>query len=200
MRLEKASWKAIKYACLKFHYARRLPAQPMVGYSVFNSKEEWCGVVIFNNGMGNIEKPYNLKKGQVSELVRVALNGKQQTTTKVVATAVRLFKKSTPLVKLLVSYADSDKNHKGIIYQAMNWFFISSHRTSDQYIDPKTGQDIHSRSHSRTGYKKQFGTIKKVKKTGLLIRIRKGVKHKYIYPLTKDMRKYCKSISNPYPK
>ena len=112
MIIKKASWKAMKYACLKFHYAKRLPAQPMVGYSCFNNKNEWCGVVIFNNGIGAIEKPFDLKKGQVSELARVALNGKQKTTTQVVARCVKIFKKENKLVKLLVSYADSDYKHK----------------------------------------------------------------------------------------
>ena len=34
MRLEKASYKAIKYACLNFHYAKSIPVNTF-GYSVF---------------------------------------------------------------------------------------------------------------------------------------------------------------------
>jgi hypothetical protein len=44
MRLEKASKKAVQYACLKFHYAEVVPAQ-YIGYSVFNNIGEWCGVI-----------------------------------------------------------------------------------------------------------------------------------------------------------
>jgi len=199
MRLEKASYKAIKYACLKFHYAKRLPAQPMIGFSVFNKKNEWCGVVVFNAGIGNINKPYKLNKGEVSELVRVALNGKQNKTSQVLSKALYLFKKQNPLCKLVVSYADSDENHTGIIYQATNWYFVSSHKTGDKYID-KNGKEIHSRSHSPKGYNIQFGIKKKVVKTSELTKIKKGVKHKYIYPLKKEMIPLCKELSKPYPK
>lgn len=194
MRLEKASYKAIKYACLKFHYAERVPAQPMVAYSVFNEKNEWCGVVIFNNGIGAIAKPFKMKNGEVYELVRVALNGKHNKTSQVVSRAVKLFKKDQPLVKILVSYADTDLGHEGIIYKAMNWVYILTNKTGNKYIDPKTGKDIHSRSHSKTGYNIQFGTRKKVKKTNELIKIEKGVKHKFVYPLYKEYKVVCENM------
>ena len=78
MRLEKASYKAIKYACMKFHYAKSVPVN-VFGYSVFNDKNEWCGVILYGTGANNnISKQYNLKQGNVIELVRMALNGKQQ--------------------------------------------------------------------------------------------------------------------------
>lgn len=200
MRLEKASFKATKYACLNFHYAKRLPAQPMTSLAVFNDINEWCGVVIFNIGIKNISKPYNLPNGSVCELVRVALNGKQETTSKAVSIAVKMFKKLNPLCKLLVSYADSDENHTGVIYQAMNWYFVSSKNTVDKFIDPKTGKQIHNRSHSPTGFNIQFGKTKKVAKTNDLIRLKTGVKHKYIYPLDKSLIPLCKSLAKPYPK
>ena len=38
MRLEKASYKAIKYACLNFHYAKAIPVNTF-GFNVFNNKE-----------------------------------------------------------------------------------------------------------------------------------------------------------------
>tara|TARA_R110000796_G_scaffold76130_1_gene170343 strand:+ start:223 stop:900 length:678 start_codon:yes stop_codon:yes gene_type:complete len=200
MRLEKASYKAVSYACLNFHYAKRIPAQPMTGINVFNNKNEWCGVVVFNIGIGNINKPFNLPNGAVCELVRVALNGKQETTSKAVSIAVKVFKKINPLCKLLVSYADTDQNHYGTIYKAMNWYFISSHKTGDKYINPKNGKEVHSRSHSPKGYNKQFGEIKKVLNTNDLIRVKTGLKNKYIYPLTKNIVPLCKLLSKPYPK
>lgn len=199
MRIERATHKAVRHACLHFHYAKRLPAQPMIGYNVFEGGQ-WCGVVVFNSGIRNIESPYNLKQGQVAELCRVALNGKQSATSKAVSRAVKIFKKSNPLVKMLVSYADSDEGHNGTIYQAMNWHFTGSHKTGDKFVDPKTGKDIHSRAHSPTGKRKQFGVMKRVLKTQDLIRIKKGDKHKYIYPLHKSMTPLCKSLAQPYPK
>lgn len=200
MKLEKASYKAIKYACVHFHYAKRIPAQPIIGYSVFNSNKEWCGCVLFNAGIEGIQKPYGLKMGQVAELVRVALNGKQDASSKTVSLAIRLFKKENPLVKLLVSYADSDEGHIGTLYQATNWYYEQSKKTSDAFIDKKTGKQIHSRQISKTGLKKQFGTVKKCYTYNQVTRISKGLKHKYIYPLDKNLIPLCKSLSKPYPK
>jgi hypothetical protein len=200
MRLERASYKAIQHACMNFHYAKRLPANPMIGYSVFNDTNEWCGVIIFNNGSLSIEKPYKLSKGNVCELVRVALNGKQETTSKAVSIAIKLFSKSNPLVKLLVSYADTDQNHNGTLYQATNWYLTDSKVTGDEYINPYTNKPIHSRSHSESGYKNMFGVKKQVFKTSQLTRVKKGIKHKYIYPLDKTLVPLCKSLAKPYPK
>ena len=82
----------------------------------------------------------------------------------------------------------------------MNWYFISSHKTGDKYINPKNGKEVHSRSHSPKGYNKQFGEIKKVLNTNDLIRVKTGLKNKYIYPLTKNIVPLCKLLSKPYPK
>lgn len=199
MRLERATYKAMKYACTHFHYAKRVPAQPMIGYSVFEARD-WCGCVIFNGGLRNIEKPFALPQGTVAELVRVALNGKQNKTSQVVSMAVRLFKKSNPLVRILVSYADTDEGHNGTLYQAMNWYFIDSIKTGDAYIDPKTGKQIHRRAHSPSGLEKQFGVLKRVPKTSELTRVSKGKKNKYIYPLTRRDRKKFEHLRKPYPR
>ena len=52
MILKKASYKAIKYACLKFHYAKSVPGN-VFGYSVFNEKKEWCGCIVYGLGSNN---------------------------------------------------------------------------------------------------------------------------------------------------
>ena len=78
MRLEKASYKAIKYACLNFHYSKTVPASS-ISYSVFNDKKEWCGIVSFCYPSGVMSgKQFNLVQGQFIELNRMALNGKQE--------------------------------------------------------------------------------------------------------------------------
>ena len=78
MILKKASHKAIKYACLKFHYAKSVPVN-VLGFSVFNKENEWCGVVLYGIGANNnLSKAYSLPQGSVIELVRMALNGKQE--------------------------------------------------------------------------------------------------------------------------
>jgi len=124
MRLEKASKGAIKYACMNFHYAKSIPVNTH-GYSVFNSNNEWCGVILYGTGANNhIAHEFNLSQGQVIELVRVALNGKQETTSMAIAKSLKMIKKDCPLVELIISYADIDQDHIGTIYQACNWYFL----------------------------------------------------------------------------
>lgn len=194
MRLEIASSKAIKYACMNFHYAKAVP-YASVGYSVFNDKNEWCGVVLFNRGNINAGKTYNCNIGEISELIRVALNGKQEITSKAVSLAIRLFKKDNPLCKLLVSYADTGQEHKGIIYQAMNWFYEGEIKpTRPKFMDVK-GNIIHSRVAAK------LKTSKAIKNyDDIYQRVQNTNKHRYTYPLHKSLIPLCQSLAKPYPK
>lgn len=199
MRLEIASHKAIKYACLKFHYAKSVPVN-VLGFNVFNEKKEWCGCILYGSGANNnLPKPYGLVSGQVVELVRMALNGKQESTSKAMAISLKLLPKLLPLCKLVVSYADIDQNHIGTIYQATNWFF-----TGETNIGMRTGFIINGKkTHNKTVHSKgivqSLDEVRKHLDPNAEPYITKG-KRKYIYPLTKDLRPLCKSLSKPYPK
>ena len=194
MRLEIASHKAIKYACLNFHYSKAVP-YCSVGYSVFNDNNVWCGVVLFNRGNINGGKPYNCNIGEFAELIRVALNGKQSKTSKAVALAVKLFKKDNPLCKILVSYADTEQDHKGTIYLAMNWFYEGEIKPTRPKFKDKNGKIIHSRVAAKLKTAKLIDNY-----DDFYERIQNSNKHRYSYPLHKSLLALCKSISKPYPK
>lgn len=205
MRLEKASTKAIKYACLNFHYAKSVPVNTF-GFSVFNDKKEWCGVVLYGTGANNnLAKQYNLIQGNVIELVRVALNGKQESTSKALAISLILVKKKLPLCKLIISYADKDQSHNGIIYQATNWYYTGesmvNKKDASYIID---GKRIHGKTISdkckRYGLVKNVENAKKVYKAKEVVEYVTKGKIKYIYPLDKSMIEVCKKLSKPYPK
>lgn len=207
MRLEIASHKAVKYACLKFHYAKAVPVNTF-GYSVFNDANEWCGVILYGSGANNnIAAQYNLKQGEVVELVRVALNGKQKSTSKALSLSLKLIKNKVPLCKLVVSYADKDQNHFGIIYQATNWFYVGTSmqdKKDSSWI--VKGKRYHGRIISHwiklkgglNGLsRKEF--IQKYYDKNAIEYVTKG-KIKYIYPIDKSLIPLCKSLSKPYPK
>jgi hypothetical protein len=194
MRLEKASYKAIKFACLNFHYSKAVP-YASVGYSVFNQNNEWCGVVLFNRGNINAGKTYGCNIGEISELIRVALNGKQEQTSKAVSLAIKLFKKSNPLCKILVSYADTGQDHNGIIYQAMNWFYEGEIKPTRPKFKDEKGKIIHSRVAAKLKTKKVIENY-----DDIYTRVLNTNKHRYTYPLDKSLIPLCKSLSKPYPK
>lgn len=202
MILKKASYKAIEYSCKKFHYAKSVPVN-VFGYSVFENNE-WCGCIVYGTGANNnIAKTYNLNQGQVIELVRVALNGKQSNTSKPLSISLKLISKDCPLVKLIVSYADIDQEHEGIIYQATNWFFekvvMRNKHDASFVID---GKRIHGKTISdkckRSGLSKTEENIRKVYKTNSVEKYVTEGKIKYIYPIDKSLTDMCKRISKPY--
>ena len=189
MRLELASSKGIKYACVKFHYAKVVPLVRLA-YSVFNDKGEWCGVITFGGGAGaNMGKPYKLNQGQYLELTRMALNGKQESTSKAMSIAIKLIKKTNPQIQLLISYADKGQNHFGTIYQATNWYFVDENESSGVDLFYK-GKWVHDRIR---------GTMTKTEVDNLPKRKRAG-KRKYLYPLNNKLQILCNGIKKPYPK
>lgn len=206
MKLVKASYKAIKYACLNFHYAKRVPGNG-IGYSVFNDKNEWCGVIVYGYGANPcIGNQYNLKQGEVVELTRVALNGKQETTSKALAMSLKLIKKDIPLCKLVVSYADLDQNHIGTIYQATNWYFvgISNENKKDSGSFLINGKKVHSRTVGgickQRGLSATIENIKKVYKTDDVKPYFTKGKIKYLYPLCNETRQLCEKLKKDYIK
>lgn len=160
IELAKATSNQIRYSCKNYHYANKVPSV-QIAYSCYEDNE-FIGVIIYSGGANNnLAKKFNLVQGQIMELVRVALNGKQKSpTSKFVAISMKLIKKHKPLVRLLVSYADTAQNHKGTIYKATNWQF-DGESLAESVIDPETGEVVHARSmHSKYGSIKGFTRVK----------------------------------------
>lgn len=207
MRLSVASNKAIRYACMNFHYAKAVPVNT-IGYNVYNDADEWCGVILYGTGANNnIGNEFNLSQGQILELVRVALNGKQGCTSKALAMSLKNLHKDCPLARLIVSYADLDQNHLGTIYQATNWLYVGvkmkNSKDSSWVVNGKRyhGRIISDWVSSRGGLKgltrKQF--LQKYYDKNAYEYVTKG-KRKYLMPMDKKMRKIVLPLAKPYPK
>ena len=55
-----ANNEAKKYACLHYHYAKRLPVGS-IGFNVYNDDDEWCGCILYAKGASpHIACPYGL--------------------------------------------------------------------------------------------------------------------------------------------
>lgn len=197
MEIRKATTKQTKYACKFFHYAKRVP-QSVYSYAIYN-QGLFCGVVVFGYGANpQIARPYNLWQGQVLELVRVALNGKQTCTSQALSMAMRQLKKDCPQIKIVVSYADMDQDHRGVIYQATNWLYMgeATKGAIKFYIRDK---EIHKKTlfdRCKTG---KIAKIKEIYKNDLRIERGKG-KYKYIFCFCKKERKKYLKKALPYPK
>ena len=193
-----ANNESIKYACMQYHYAKSVPVT-VVGFNIYEDNN-WCGVILYGWGANlNIASNYNRWNGQVIELVRVALNGKQNKTSECLALSLKEIKKYCPMVDLIVSYADKDQDHKGIIYQATNWVYVGLMNEGVKSNFIINGKKMHPRSCYEKNWKQSLEWIRMNIDKNAEQEITTG-KHKYLYPLNKKTRKDILILQQEYPK
>lgn len=191
------NYEAAKFAVLNYHYSKAMPAGKLIKIGVWED-EKFIGAVLFGRGANNnIGKSYNLEQTQVCELVRVALRKHEHPVTEILGKSIKILKETNPGLKLIVSYADSNQGHLGIIYQAGNWIYSGS-------IESEIGYKINNKIvHGRSVVQK-YGTssIPWLQKNinPNIKKISGKPKFKYLYPLNKTIRKQIKLLSKTYPK
>ena len=199
MKLTIASYKAVEYACLKFHYAKTVPIK-LIAFNVYNDNNEWCGVIVYGSGANaQISQPYDKWQGQVIELVRVALNGKQECTSKAVALSLKLLHKYCPMVDLVISYADIDQEHYGTIYQATNFIYTGETTVGKKVAFIVNGKRMHKRSIQGKGWKANLLWLRENIDKQAKEFITKG-KRKYLYSFDKKLSKRIELLKEEYPK
>lgn len=199
MRLTIANAKAIKYACLNFHYAKSVPSV-QYGFNIYNDTEELCGVICYGGGATpNIGKPFGLAQGEILELVRVALNGKQKTTSECVSASLKELHRINPLIQMIISYADIDQEHAGTIYQATNWLYLGRMNENTRSAFIINGKKMHPRTIGSMGGTQSLQWVRENLDKNAEEFISKG-KHRYIYCFNKKLRKRWLKETLPYPK
>ena len=195
LKVDWATHEAAKYACLNWHYSRVIPKSKLVKIGVWEDGK-FIGVVIFGTGASpQISNPYSLAKNEVCELVRIALTKHKSTVSKILSLSIKFLKNTNPGIRLIVSYADPLQGHNGSIYQANNWIYEGKTKPCEWFRIAKTGEMVHSHSYRRG--RRGRATIDK--KMGIIESV-KLVKHKYLMPLDKKMRKQILPLAQPYPK
>lgn len=180
---------------MHWHYSHKMPAGRLVRFGVWEDSV-FTGAVIFGRGLGT---PLGLQQTEVCELVRVALTNHKASVTEIVATSLAHLHRQSPGMRLVISYADPNFGHLGIIYQAGNWIYTgTTARTLEVRFE---GQWIHDRNMRPSGW----GTVPKAARLSksdqnlLLRRILIG-KHRYAYPLDRAMRRRLQPLALPYPR
>ncbi len=192
-------YKAAKYAVEKWHYSQSMPTPPVVKFGVWEN-DTYIGAVLFSRGANkNLGKAYGLVATQVCELSRVALSTHFSQTSQIVSICLKLLKKEFLDVELVYSYADSNQDHVGSIYQAMNWIYTGKTPNSFKY-QTSSGKILHQRQVSVSGQKPQYGEMRNVPKISDCVKIPQEGKYRYLYPLNRAMRKQIEPLALPYPK
>lgn len=201
LKLDWCSHEAAKYAVEKWHYSKSLPVPPIVRIGVWED-EIFIGCVLFSRGAStNLLKPYGLSNVDGCELTRVALNKHRTPVTKIMSVATRMVRKINKGLRLIVSYADPMQNHHGGIYQASNWIYTGTTSPDRAYLD-SNGKRYHSRviAEHGSGYRKQFGVMRKCMSSKGMKKIITAGKHRYLMPLDDEIRKRIEPLRKPYPK
>lgn len=197
LRIDWATHEAAKYACENWHYSKSIPSAS-VKVGVWENRQ-YIGVVIFGRGAASeIGSPYGLPQDKICELVRVALRQHVAPTSRIIALAIRLLRKSNPGLRMVVSFADTAQGHHGGIYQAGGWVFVGTkeyhaYRVHGKLVHPKT-------LHSKYGVGGQSVPWLCANVDPNAARVNGEGKHKYILPLDDAMRKQIAPLAKPYPK
>jgi hypothetical protein len=190
LKLDWCSHEAAKYAVEKWHYSHSLPSSKILKIGCWEN-DVFIGAVIFGIGATkDLVKPYGLTPNEGCELCRVALKKHSTPVSRIVSIAMKMLRKQSPGLRLIVSYADTERDHHGGIYQAMNWLYCGLSNSADEYL--VHGKRMHGRS-MRSTYGTHLGK-------DFIIKIEGSRKHRYLYPLDDTMRKQIAPLSKPYPK
>jgi hypothetical protein len=202
LRLDWCSVEAATYACTHWHYSKARQAGKSANVGVWESGK-FIGAVIFSAGSGSTTKwasRVSLHREEMAELARVALTKHSTPVSRIVSIAIKMLKRQSPNLRLLVSYADPREGHHGGIYQAGGWIYVGETSKDIRYVD-KHGKEYHPRVVSETGFKKQFGVYKPtVVRPSQCRTVEVPGKYKYLMGLDAEIKSTLATLSMPYPK
>lgn len=187
--------EAAKYAVMRWHYSKKMPAGKLVKLGVWDKEGgQFDGAIIYGRGSSApLYRSFDAKQTEMVELVRVALRPAEQRsfpTSKAVSFSLRYLKKTNPGLGLVISFADwSEQQHVGTIYKATNWWYLGKSEQK-HFRDKVSGAVIHSRS---------VGTWAKGDPRRKRLEPAEFSKYRYAYPLTEEWAKKIAPRRQPYP-
>lgn len=191
LKIDWATHDAAKFSCENWHYSGNMPAGSQNKIGVWENGK-FIGVLLFGRpAFPSIGKSYQLTQYEIIELVRIALFKHITPVSKILSISVKMIKKHNPKLKMIVSFADQNQGHHGGIYQGSNWIYVGEGGATIQY--KLNGKDIHQRNLVHL-YGQGFRKHPSVQS---YIPLRK---HKYLMPLTEEIKKMVQPLVKPYPK
>lgn len=144
--------KDIKQFIEKWHYSKSINGiMSSYCFKLMNNDEIIGGMIFGKLGMANAWKKYSKNAEDVIELRRLCCidDTPKNTESFFIGACLRWLKKNTKL-KIVVSYADPEYGHSGIIYQASNFVLVG--KTSAGKVIFWNGKKYHDKA-IRTKYK-----------------------------------------------
>lgn len=223
--LREVSKKTAKSMIIKNHYSHKWTLC-RIAYGIFyktdidskffdEKKQKLVGVIVYAQPVGRSAAQSisdSVKINEVFELTRLWIEdgyGKN-IESYCISQSLKMVKRDFPQLKCIVSYADGEQNHRGIIYQASGFYYQgnSSLALMPNYSVSLTGPPNYKWMHSRT-VSSRYGSHNvehlknKIKKT--FWRKKESSKHRYVFFVCNKVEKK-KILDNlkhpfyPYPK
>ena len=103
--VRRVNYATIQTPCKEWHYAAAVPANANYSYGVWENGQ-FRGVIAFGTPVGRRAHTVvsGLEHWQVKELLRIAMNGHDQSLTKMISLAIGQLKQDAPETALLISY------------------------------------------------------------------------------------------------
>lgn len=192
LRVDWCSVKAARFAVLNWHYSQTMPIAKTVRLGVW-FEGAFKGAVIFGRACRNQHLMFGVRKEEVCELARVALDQHEGFhVSAVVARALKRLKERCPGLRLVVSFADPAQGHEGKIYQAGNWIYLGT--SAPVQVLVHQGKRLHRRKYTGVA----FGRPRTTPPPGSVWITTPG-KHRYAYPLDRRTRRRLQRLARPYP-
>lgn len=186
--------KAAKFSVINWHYSHKMPVGKLTLFGAWED-DKYIGAMVFGRGAtSQIGKPFNLEQHQICELVRVAFKRHKVEVTRCISIALRLLKKNSPTMRLVVSYADPLQGHDGAIYRAGNWFYLGQTSATTMYFNGSRW--LHARELTSGSWAKKRWTKEQI--ADMPKRELPG-KYKFAMPLDKEMREIIEKMAVDFP-
>ncbi len=165
---------------VKNHYSHSFPAS-LINFGIYDGKV-LKGVICFGRG-ANMNVVKYLGTRNYLELTRLWIDdclGKN-TESRAISVAIRLIKKRYPFIEKIISYADKEQGHEGIIYKATGFIHMGIQNTENGLII--NGKHYHRRSITAKYGCSQIEYLKRLLKTEHIKKAGGKGKHRYLLNL-----------------
>ena len=184
------------------HYARRIPPIEYA-FGLFDSQGVTQGIVTYGTPVANALREIYGNEFKLMELNRLVIN--EGLEKNVLSFFVSQSLKLIPKPIVIVSYADTSKNHHGYIYQATNWTYTGLSAEFKDYM-VKGMEHLHGASvfDLSRGKENRVEWLKQKFGDDLYMKERPR-KHRYFYFIgsktqVKTMKSKLPYKQEPYPK
>ena len=187
-------------ACRRWHYSKKIPVGKLVKIGVWEDGQ-FIGAIIFGDGLlGPKGTVYGgVDKYTIAEIVRIALRDHEHEVSRMIRIALKFLRKRCPSIELIVAFADQGKGHRGTIYQAAGFTYTGQSEPGRMFRHKASGRILHNRAVSANGLRSHFGRVRKVPRHDECDIIGSSRKHRYLLPLTPDMKMMVEKLQKDYP-